>query len=99
MRVVIADDAVLLREGVARVLDDGGIEVVAKVGSAPELLEAVEAGAPDVAVVDIRMPPTHVDEGLVAAETICGSSAEPPRATRWIASTKASTSAMRSLSR
>jgi len=70
VRVVIADDAVLLREGVARVLDDGGFEVVAKVGSAAELLDAVEAGAPDVAVVDIRMPPTHVDEGLVAAEAI-----------------------------
>ena len=70
MRVVIADDAVLVREGVARVLDGGGFEVVAKVGSAPELLRAVEASAPDVVVVDIRMPPTHVDEGLVAAETI-----------------------------
>jgi serine/threonine-protein kinase len=70
VRVVIADDAVLVREGVARVLDDGGLEVVAKVGSAPELLEAVEADGPDVAVVDIRMPPTHADEGLVAAETI-----------------------------
>jgi DNA-binding NarL/FixJ family response regulator len=70
VRVVIADDAVLLREGVARVLDEGGLDVVAKVGSAPELLDAVEADAPDVAVVDIRMPPTHADEGLVAAETI-----------------------------
>jgi DNA-binding NarL/FixJ family response regulator len=70
VRVVIADDAVLVREGVARVLDDGGLEVVAKVGSAPELLDAVEADEPDVAVVDIRMPPTHADEGLVAAETI-----------------------------
>jgi DNA-binding NarL/FixJ family response regulator len=70
VRVVIADDAVLLREGVARVLDDGGFEVIAKVGSAEELIAAVEAGAPDVAVVDIRMPPTHVDEGLVAAEAI-----------------------------
>jgi DNA-binding NarL/FixJ family response regulator len=70
VRVVIADDAVLLREGVARVLDEGGLEVLAKVGSADELLDAVEAGAPDVAVVDIRMPPTHADEGLVAAETI-----------------------------
>jgi len=70
VRVVIADDAVLLREGVARVLDGGGFEIVAKVGSAPELLRAVESTAPDVALVDIRMPPTHVDEGLVAAETI-----------------------------
>jgi DNA-binding NarL/FixJ family response regulator len=70
VRVVIADDAVLLREGVARVLGDGGLEVVAKVGSAAELLDAVEADAPDVAVVDIRMPPTQADEGLVAAEAI-----------------------------
>ena len=70
MRVLIADDAVLVREGVARVLDDGGFDVVAKVGSAPELLAAVEESAPDVAIVDIRMPPTNVDEGLVAAETI-----------------------------
>jgi DNA-binding NarL/FixJ family response regulator len=70
VRVVIADDAVLVREGVARVLDDGGFEVAAKVGSAPELLRAVAASAPDVAVVDIRMPPTQSEEGLVAAKEI-----------------------------
>jgi DNA-binding NarL/FixJ family response regulator len=70
MRVVIADDSVLLREGVARVLADEDLEVVAKAASPDELLRLVEAEAPDVAVVDIRMPPTHTDEGLVAAETI-----------------------------
>lgn len=70
MRVVIAGDSVLLREGVARLLADEGFDVVAKVESAAEPLRCVEAEAPDVAVVDIRMPPTHTDEGLVAAETI-----------------------------
>lgn len=70
MRVVVADDSVLLREGVARVLTDAGIDVVAKVASADDLLRSVAAEAPDVAVVDIRMPPTQTDEGLVAAQTI-----------------------------
>ncbi|HKD31980.1 MAG TPA: response regulator transcription factor [Gaiellaceae bacterium] len=70
MRVVIADDSVLLREGVSRVLADEHFEVAAKVASADELLESIAAGAPDVAIVDIRMPPTHTDEGLVAAHTI-----------------------------
>jgi DNA-binding NarL/FixJ family response regulator len=70
VRVVIADDSVLLREGVSRVLADEEFDVIAKVASAEELLRAVETEAPDVAVVDIRMPPTNTDEGLVAAETI-----------------------------
>ena len=70
MRVVVADDSVLLREGVGRVLADAGFDVVAKVASADELLRCVASESPDVAVVDIRMPPTHSDEGLVAAETI-----------------------------
>jgi DNA-binding NarL/FixJ family response regulator len=70
VRVVIADDSVLLREGVSRLLADEHFDVVAKVASAGELLRCVEAQTPDVAVVDIRMPPTHTDEGLVAAETI-----------------------------
>jgi DNA-binding NarL/FixJ family response regulator len=70
VRVVVADDSVLLREGVARVLADEGFEVAAKVATAEELLRQVEVEPPDVAVVDIRMPPTHTDEGLVAAETI-----------------------------
>ena len=70
MRVVIADDSVLLREGIARLLAEKGFDVVRSVGSADELLVCVEGWAPDVAIVDIRMPPTHTDEGLVAAETI-----------------------------
>jgi DNA-binding NarL/FixJ family response regulator len=70
MRVVIADDAVLLREGAARLLADAGIEVVAQAGDADDLLRKVRAHKPDVAIVDIRMPPDHVDEGLVAAELI-----------------------------
>ncbi len=70
MRVVVADDSVLLREGVARVLADAGFDVVGKVASADELLRRVATETPDIAVVDIRMPPTYTDEGLVAAETI-----------------------------
>jgi DNA-binding NarL/FixJ family response regulator len=70
MRVVIADDSVLLREGIARILADKGFSVAAKVASADELLRCGEADPPDVAIVDIRMPPTHKDEGLVAAERI-----------------------------
>ena len=72
MRVVLADDAVLIRDGIARVLAGAGIEVAAQVGSAAELLAVVEEMRPDVAVVDIRMPPTMKDEGLVAAEQIAG---------------------------
>jgi DNA-binding NarL/FixJ family response regulator len=67
MRIVIADDAVILREGLAQLLAMRGHEVVASVGDAPALREAVSEHAPDVAVVDIRMPPTHTDEGLHAA--------------------------------
>jgi DNA-binding NarL/FixJ family response regulator len=70
VRVVLADDAAVLREGLARVLSSAGVEVVAQVGSADELRTAVAELAPDVAVVDIRMPPTMSDEGLVAAEEI-----------------------------
>jgi DNA-binding NarL/FixJ family response regulator len=70
MRVVIADDAMLLREGTARLLEDKGIEVLAKVGDAPGLLDAVDRDQPDVAIIDIRMPPTFTDEGLIAAEQI-----------------------------
>jgi len=72
MRVVIADDSVLLREGVSRLLADEHFDVAAKVESADELLQCVAQRAPDVAIVDIRMPPTHTDEGLVAAQTIRG---------------------------
>jgi len=67
VRVVLADDAVLLREGVARVLTDAGFEVAGQAGDASRLLALVRTEQPDVAVVDIRMPPTHTNEGLVAA--------------------------------
>ncbi|WP_327085577.1 response regulator transcription factor [Nonomuraea sp. NBC_01738] len=67
MRLVLADDSVLLREGLARLLGDAGHTVVAAVGDAPALLAAVERESPDVAVVDVRMPPSHTDEGLRAA--------------------------------
>jgi DNA-binding NarL/FixJ family response regulator len=70
MRIAIADDAMLVREGVARLLDDAGFEVVAKAADATELLRQVAATRPDVAIVDIKMPPTHTDEGLVAADAI-----------------------------
>ena len=70
MRVVIADDAVLLRQGVVRLLAEGGIEVVGEASDAGELLRLVGAHRPDVAIVDIRMPPSHTDEGLVAAQVI-----------------------------
>ncbi len=70
MRVVIADDAALLRQGIARLLVDAGIEVSGEAGDAVALLELVEALRPEVAIVDIRMPPNHSDEGLAAADTI-----------------------------
>jgi serine/threonine-protein kinase len=73
VRVVIADDETLLREGLARLLADTGIDVVGTVGRADELLRCVALTNPDVAVVDIRMPPSHTDEGLVAAQEIRGS--------------------------
>jgi DNA-binding NarL/FixJ family response regulator len=67
MRVVIADDAAMMREGLARLLADHGDEVCAAVGDADALRDAVALHQPDVAIVDIRMPPTHTDEGLRAA--------------------------------
>ncbi len=67
MRVVLADDSTLLREGLARLLADEGHTVTAAVGDAPALVAAVAAGPPDVAVVDVRMPPGHSDDGLRAA--------------------------------
>ncbi|KID30830.1 response regulator transcription factor [Prauserella rugosa] len=67
MRVVIAEDAVLLRAGVQRLLADEGIDTVAAVGSGDELLASVEQHRPDLAIVDVRMPPTFTDEGLRAA--------------------------------
>jgi DNA-binding NarL/FixJ family response regulator len=70
MRVVIAEDSVLLREGIARLLEDAGFEVVGQAGNAEELLLKVRSYSPQVAIVDIRMPPTHSDEGLRAAREI-----------------------------
>ncbi len=70
MRVVLADDSVLLREGIARLLEDVGFEIVAQSGTAEDLLRQVPMHKPDVAIVDIRMPPTHTDEGLRAAQEI-----------------------------
>jgi DNA-binding NarL/FixJ family response regulator len=76
MRVVIADDSVLLREGLARVLTDGGFDVVAQVGDADSLRHAVRQTEPDVAIIDVRMPPSQTDEGARAAKAI---RAERPR--------------------
>jgi len=70
LRIVVADDSVLLREGLIRLLTEDGHEVVAAVGDGPALVEAVLRLRPDVSVVDVRMPPTHTDEGLRAAITI-----------------------------
>ena len=67
MRVVIADDAVLLREGLVRLVEENGHQVVAAVGDGPSLVEAIAEHKPDVSIVDVRMPPSHTDEGLRAA--------------------------------
>jgi DNA-binding NarL/FixJ family response regulator len=70
MRVVLGEDSLLLRAGVARLLEDAGIEVVGQAGDFDDVLRKVRAHKPDVAIVDIKMPPTHTDEGLRAALTI-----------------------------
>ncbi|MBS1879683.1 MAG: response regulator transcription factor [Actinobacteria bacterium] len=70
MRVVIGEDSVLLREGAARLLEEAGIEVAGQAGDAEELLRKVRAHKPDVAIVDIRMPPDNSDDGLRAAAQI-----------------------------
>ncbi len=70
MRVVIADDSVLLREGIARILADAGMDVVGQSEDADDLMLKVRSYTPDIAIVDIRMPPTHTDEGLRAAIAI-----------------------------
>ena len=72
MRVAIADDSVIVREGLARVLDDRHFDVSGLAEDAEQLLALMDAENPDVAIVDIRMPPTHTDEGLVAADMIRG---------------------------
>jgi DNA-binding NarL/FixJ family response regulator len=70
MRVALADDSVLLREGMARLLEDAGFEVLWQAGDAEDLLRKIRADAPDAAIVDIRMPPTFSDEGLRAAHSL-----------------------------
>jgi DNA-binding NarL/FixJ family response regulator len=70
MRVAVADDAVILREGLARLLREAGFDVVGLAGDGDELLDLVERARPEVVIVDIRMPPTHTDEGLRAAKAI-----------------------------
>src|SRR4051794_2467687 len=70
MRVVIADDNLLMREGIASLLRRADIEVVAEAGDAEALLTVVDEHVPDAAIVDVRMPPTHTDEGLRAANEI-----------------------------
>ena len=70
MRVVVADDVLLTRKGIVHLLEGAGIEVIAEAEDADELLRKLRLDPPDVAVVDIRMPPTHTDEGLLAAQSI-----------------------------
>ena len=70
MRIVIADDSLLVREGIARLLQEAGFEVVGQAGTADGLLDLVRSAAPDVAIIDIRMPPTFTDEGLRAVVAI-----------------------------
>ena len=70
MRVIVADDSMLLREGVVRVLEDAGIDVVAQASNGEELMRQVRLHTPDVAIIDLRMPPTYTDEGLRAALAI-----------------------------
>jgi DNA-binding NarL/FixJ family response regulator len=70
LRLVLADDSLLLREGIARLLIEAGFEIAGQAGTPDELIEAVRAHRPDVAIIDIRMPPTHTDEGLRAAASI-----------------------------
>ena len=70
MKVAVADDSVLLREGIVKVLESEGFDIVGQSGTADDLMLKVRSYAPDVAVVDIRMPPTHTDEGLRAAQEI-----------------------------
>jgi DNA-binding NarL/FixJ family response regulator len=70
MRVVVADDIMLTRAGITRLLSEAGVDVVGEAADAENLLREVAAKRPDIALVDIRMPPTHTDEGLVAAQAI-----------------------------
>lgn len=70
LRIVVADDSLLLREGIVRILERAGHEIVGVAGDAVQLMAIVEATGPDVAIVDIRMPPTHTDEGLAVVRAI-----------------------------
>jgi DNA-binding NarL/FixJ family response regulator len=70
VRVVVADDVMLMRAGIARLLADAGVEIVGEASDGTELLREVAFSRPDVAIADIRMPPTHTDEGLIAAREI-----------------------------
>jgi DNA-binding NarL/FixJ family response regulator len=70
VRVIVAEDSVLLREGIVRLLGEAGFEVVGQAGDGEELMRKARAHKPDVAIIDIRMPPTHTDEGLRAARAI-----------------------------
>ena len=70
MRVVVAEDVMLTREGIVRLLTDAGVDVAAEVGDAAALLGAVQVTQPDAAIVDIRMPPTHTDEGLILSQYV-----------------------------
>ena len=81
MRIVLAEDSVLLREGLVHLLADAGHEVVAAVGDADALLGAVATTGPDLAVVDVRMPPTFTDEGTRAARRIWSAGRTPRRGT------------------
>ena len=81
LRIVVADDAVLLREGLVRLLAEDGHQVVAAVGDGPALVEAVLAHRPDVSVVDVRMPPTHTDEGISRYASFKSAASAPRPAT------------------
>jgi DNA-binding NarL/FixJ family response regulator len=70
MRLVVADDSVLLREGLVRLLEEAGFDVVGQAGDGEDLIRKVKAHKPDAAIVDVRMPPTHTDEGIRAAQEI-----------------------------
>lgn len=70
LRVVVADDSVLLREGIVRLLGESDIDVVGQAGDAEELLRKVRAHKPDAAIIDVKMPPTHTSEGLIAAKQL-----------------------------
>jgi DNA-binding NarL/FixJ family response regulator len=70
LRVVVADDSALLREGIASLLEEAGHEVVGRFGNADDLLANIRSCAPNIAIVDVRMPPNNADDGLVAAAEI-----------------------------